>query len=257
MKAAPISPPIERLRILLAEDDPINQTVGLILLEKLGCRADAVADGAEVIKALETIPYDLVLMDVQMPEMDGIEATRVIRSPESRVLDHGVRIIALTAHAMKGDKERCLEAGMDDYLSKPIRLDELKRVIECSTFVSSCIAQETAPREDGKVFDRAAVLKRLGGDGAFLTDLLSLCLREMPRQIAALSDALAAKDLTRREREAHSLKGAADNVGALGLRAAALDMEMAARRGDLENAPALLSRIGDAFALFQRCLHNT
>lgn len=125
-----------RLRILLAEDDPINQTVALKFLEKLGYRADAVANGIEAIRALETIPYDLVLMDVQMPEMDGIEATRVIRDPQSPVLDHGVWIIALTANAMKGDRERCLEAGMDDYLSKPVQFEALMLAIERLTQAS-------------------------------------------------------------------------------------------------------------------------
>jgi len=246
-----------RLRILLAEDNPINQTVVLKFLEKLGYRADAVANGIEAIKALEAIPYDLVLMDVQMPDMDGIEATRMIRSPQSHVLDHSVRIIALTAHAMKGDRERCLEAGMDDYLSKPIQLDGLMQAIERFTHVSSPDALVTARQEEYKVFDRDAVLKRLGGDDVFLKELLSLCLREMPRQIAAVNDALAVKDMVCLEREAHSLKGAADNAGALGLRTAALDMEMAAKRGDLEGAAGLLDRLGAAFALFQQCLEKT
>jgi len=246
-----------RLRILLAEDNPINQTVALKFLEKLGYRADAVANGIEAIKALETIPYDLVLMDVQMPDMDGIEATRVIRDPQSHVLDHGVRIIALTAHAMKGDKERCLEAGMDDYLSKPIQLDGLMHAIERFTQEPSNNALQTERYEEYMVFDHAAVLKRLGGDGDFLKELLSMCLREIPRQIAAVKDALACRDVLRLEREAHSLKGAVANVGAMGLRAAALDVEMAAKRGDLEGAAGLIDRIGDAFALFQQCLEKT
>ena len=92
----------------------------LRILEKLGYRADAVADGKEALAALETLPYDLVLMDVQMPEMDGFEATGVIRDPRSKVRRHDIPVIAMTAHAMKGDRERCLEAGMDDYVAKPI-----------------------------------------------------------------------------------------------------------------------------------------
>ena len=104
--------------------------MALGILKKLGLRADAVANGAEAVKALETIPYDLVLMDVQMPEMDGLEATRQIRDPQSAVLNHGIPIIAMTAHAMQGDRERCLEAGMNDYVSKPVDPRALAEAID-------------------------------------------------------------------------------------------------------------------------------
>ncbi|MDY6952042.1 MAG: response regulator, partial [Thermodesulfobacteriota bacterium] len=119
-----------KIRILVAEDNMVNQKVALTLLKKFGYRADAVANGQEAIQALETVPYDLVLMDVQMPEMDGLEATARIRSPQSAVRNPHVPIVAVTAHAMKGDKERCLEAGMDDYTPKPIKPDELLEKIE-------------------------------------------------------------------------------------------------------------------------------
>jgi PAS domain S-box-containing protein len=114
-----------RIRILVAEDNAINQKLALRLLEKFGYRAEAVGNGAEAVKALELIPYDLVLMDVQMPEMDGLEASRTIRNLESKVLNHGIPIIALTAHALKGDRETCLTAGMNDYLPKPIEPNKL------------------------------------------------------------------------------------------------------------------------------------
>ncbi|RLB85727.1 MAG: hybrid sensor histidine kinase/response regulator [Deltaproteobacteria bacterium] len=118
-----------KIRILLAEDNMINQTLVLKILEMMGYRADAVANGLEAVKALEMIPYDLVLMDVQMLEMDGLEATRQIRNPESSVRNPNIPIIAMTAHAVKGDRERCIKAGMDDYLTKPIRRAELARII--------------------------------------------------------------------------------------------------------------------------------
>jgi two-component system, sensor histidine kinase and response regulator len=121
---------IKKVKILLAEDNIINQKLALRLLEKFGFQAEAVANGEEAVKALEIINYDIVLMDIQMPIMDGYRATQVIRSPESKVLNHNVKIIALTAHAMKGDREKCLEAGMDNYLSKPINPNELYSVIE-------------------------------------------------------------------------------------------------------------------------------
>jgi signal transduction histidine kinase/DNA-binding response OmpR family regulator len=118
------------VRILVAEDNVVNQKVVLAILRKFGVRAEAVASGVEAVKALESLPYHLVLMDVQMPEMDGYEATQVIRDPRSAVLNHDVPIIALTAHAMQGDRERCLQMGMNDYLSKPIRPDELAMALE-------------------------------------------------------------------------------------------------------------------------------
>ena len=117
-------------RVLLADDNVVNQKVGLGYLRKLGLRADAVANGLEAVRALSLIPYDLVLMDVQMPEMDGFEATGAVRDPASPVLDHAVPIIAMTAHSMRGDRERCLQAGMDDYVSKPIAPRELADALE-------------------------------------------------------------------------------------------------------------------------------
>ncbi|HNV70545.1 MAG TPA: response regulator, partial [Candidatus Ozemobacteraceae bacterium] len=109
-----------KVRILLAEDNPVNQQMALIMIQKIGLHADAVASGEEALKALEMIPYDLVLMDVQMPVMDGLEAARRIRDPNSRVRNHQIPIIAMTAGAMLGDREKCLAAGMDDYLTKPV-----------------------------------------------------------------------------------------------------------------------------------------
>lgn len=114
-------------RILLAEDEPSNRKVTMLMLRHLGYRADAVANGAEALQALENQIYDVILMDVKMPEMDGLEATRIIRQ---RWPSGGPRIIAITAHALKGDREKCLEAGMDGYLAKPIWLDDLRMAIE-------------------------------------------------------------------------------------------------------------------------------
>lgn len=118
------------LRILLVEDNVTNQKVAAVLLHKLGLRVDTVSNGFEAINALETLPYDLVLMDVQMPEMDGLTATRLIRNPESAVLNHHVPIIAMTAHAMQGDRDICMDAGMDDYLVKPVTSKPLSSMLE-------------------------------------------------------------------------------------------------------------------------------
>jgi len=125
--ANPDAPP--RARVLVAEDNVVNQRVAVRLLETLGCRVDVAASGVEAIKMLETGSYDLVLMDCQMPEMDGYEATREIRRRESRAGGR-TTIVAMTAHALAGDRERCVEAGMDDFVTKPVRRDTLADVID-------------------------------------------------------------------------------------------------------------------------------
>jgi len=117
-------------RLLLVEDNRINQVVAMHVLSSLGYNADIVENGLEAVRALEKTNYAAVLMDIQMPEMDGLEATGIIRDPSSKVLDHNVRIIAMTAHAMKGDRQRCRAAGMDDYVTKPIDRQHLQQAVE-------------------------------------------------------------------------------------------------------------------------------
>ncbi len=135
-----------KARILLAEDNITNQTVATAILKKLGLRADAVANGAEALKALETFHYDLVLMDVQMPQMDGIEATLLIRNPQSKVQNHQIPIIAMTAKAMQGDREECLAAGMDDYITKPVTPAALSQLLE--KWLAKPTPRSTSANED-------------------------------------------------------------------------------------------------------------
>ncbi|MCS7009520.1 MAG: response regulator, partial [Chthoniobacterales bacterium] len=118
------------VRVLIAEDNPVNQLVAKGFLEKLGARADTVANGYEALRALETIPYDILFLDVQMPELDGLETARRIRNANSRVLNKNIPIIAMTARAMRGDKEICLQAGMDDYIPKPVRIENFADMLK-------------------------------------------------------------------------------------------------------------------------------
>ena len=225
------------VRILLAEDNITNQLVAVGILKHLGLRADAVANGTEAITALETLPYDLVLMDVQMPEMDGFEATRHIRDPQSTVRNHQVPIIAMTANAMQGDRERCLDAGMNDYVSKPVTPQALAGVLE-----------KWLPAEKAVVvFDRTALLERLMGDEELVRTVQNMFLETIPGQIELLRGCLEAGDTPGAERQAHSIRGAAANVSGEALRAVAFEMETAAKAGDLAAATARLADLQAAF----------
>lgn len=285
-----------RLRILLAEDNEVNRSVALKTLEKMGYRADAVENGAEAITVLTERDYDLVLMDVQMPEMDGMEATRRIRDPQSPVRNHAVPVIALTAHAMAGDREACLAAGMDDYLSKPIRPEELAAVLsrwsrrspepsvglpvgsssdspfEASSGGTACdvttaddaaasgaaddATDDHAADVDEPVFDRHVLLNLLGGDEEAAADIVREFLSDVPQQVAALRAALTVGDVERARVQAHTLKGASANVGAGALRAVAYRAETAAADGDLEALAGLLSDIEVQVMRLQKALNG-
>lgn len=236
--------------VLLVEDNVINQKLGMKILEKMGYRVDVADNGLEAVNALGKVPYDLVLMDVQMPEMDGLEATRRIRSPASSILRRDVPIIAMTASAMKGDKEKCLEAGMDDYVSKPVQPQELAGVI--SRWLASEPAgerkwQTKGQSEDMAIFDRVAVLERLCGDEMLLAEVTDLFLQDVPRQIGILQQAVSAGDLQLTRLQAHTLKGAAGNFGALALQKAALRLERVAAGEDPGEVAPILEAVTDEF----------
>jgi two-component system, sensor histidine kinase and response regulator len=249
-----------KIRILVAEDNVVNQKVALKMIEKLGYRADAVANGLEVIQALEIVPYDLVLMDVQMPEMDGLEATRIIRKGSSNpTLKLDIPIIAMTAHAMKGDRERCIEAGMDDYVSKPVQAWDLAAAIERWIFGRRLAQKSEKPGEPKKqtpIFDKASLLRRVEGDEEFLADLVSLFLEDIPRQISILEEALGNNNTFHCERVSHSIKGASANLGAESLRMVATEMEATVKNGDMIVATALFERLKKEFAAFEMNLAN-
>jgi len=243
------------LRILLAEDNVVNQKLAIRLLEKLGYRADIAGNGLEALEALERQTYDLLLSDVQMPEMDGLEATRQIlqRWPA------GERpwIIAMTAEAMSGDRERCLAAGMNDYVAKPIRVDELVAAIKRTPRRASGSSTRVAdPSPDGLIDE--AVLARLadgtGGDEGFVSELIEQFVADAPRLVAAARAGLDAGDAGVVRRAAHTLKSNAATFGAHALAGRSRELEDAAKRGALEGASEQVDAMGSELDLVLEAL---
>jgi two-component system, sensor histidine kinase and response regulator len=229
-----------RLRILLAEDNPVNQLVALRLLEKYGHTVIVVGDGKKALDALEQEQgsFDLVLMDVQMPEMNGWVATQKIREREK---DTGSRIpiVAMTAHAMKGDEERCLAAGMDTYLTKPIRTNELIAVLDEIAFKKSnkaAMEPPVAPKPTSDAIDFEKVLTRLEGDRELLGELAQVFKTDCVRIIEGMRQAIAQNSPSDLEQFAHTLKGSSASLGALGVSQTAAQLERLARGGSVEGA---------------------
>lgn len=257
-KSQDMARPIDRTaRILLAEDDKTNQELALAILKKFGLRADAVADGAAAVEALASTHYDLVLMDVRMPEMGGVEATRRIRDPQSAVLNHGISIIALTADAMAAERERCLAAGMNDFVSKPFAPSELRAALNNWLPASadeepSSGMQEPPPYDDIVVFDRAGALSRMLGDEDLLSQVINAFIGDFPRQARLLKDCFNKKNAAEAGRISHSVKGAAASVGASRMRQIAFDMEVAADTGDLDRAMSRMDQLETSFLEFEQ-----
>jgi CheY-like chemotaxis protein/HPt (histidine-containing phosphotransfer) domain-containing protein len=236
-----------KARILLAEDNISNQLVALGILKKLGLRADAVANGDEAVKALCTLPYDVVLMDVQMPVMDGLEATRQIRSKDSTVRNHDIPVIAMTARAMQGDREKCLAAGMNDYVSKPVTPQSLSKTLK------KWLPQETEEygkqadirtqeRTDGAqtveppVWNYVEMMERMMGDEDLAKTILAGFLEDVGQRIQDLKACLAAGDVQGFAHQAHTIKGASAVVGGEALYAVVFGMEKAAKDGNLADS---------------------
>jgi CheY-like chemotaxis protein/HPt (histidine-containing phosphotransfer) domain-containing protein len=234
------------LRILLVEDNLVNQKLAARLLEKWGYCVAIAANGKEALEALDQAGpenFDVVLMDIQMPEMNGFEATAAIREKEKQSGGH-LPIVAMTAHAMVGDRERCLAAGMDDYVSKPVQSTELYQAIQ------NVLRKEISEGDDSdgdspevKVIDTAQILANLGGDAMLLAELAGLFLEECPRLLSDVRSAIVRGDAQALERAAHSLKGAVGNFQAHAVLEAALSLEEMGRAGDLTQAQETYDRL--------------
>jgi CheY-like chemotaxis protein len=235
------------LRIILAEDNVVNQKVALKMLDRMGYRADVAANGLEVLQALQRQPYDVVLLDVQMPEMDGFEAARHIR--EDGWAGYRPRVIGITALAMEGDRERCLAAGMDDYITKPLRPEELQRALErCAPAgPPSAAAEPTTPSVDPQVIANLRMLQE-PGEPDFVTELIDHLLRDMPGRLEALADSVRRADPRGVERIAHSLKSSCANLGAMVLSRLCAALELRAANGTVQGGEATLAELRAEFA---------
>ena len=256
--------PAQRLNILLAEDNVVNQRVAIGLLERRGHAVQPVGNGKEALDALACERFDLVLMDVQMPEMDGLEAAAAIRRKEQETGEH-IPIIAMTAHAMKGDRERCLAAGMDDYLAKPVDPKELRAVVERwgparngnglqkANEPAKIVLQEKRPIPTD-VFDIAALRARVEDDLELLAEMIDLYLSSSPLLLVELESAVASTDGERVTRAAHTLKGVLGNMCASTCAEAALELEKIGTAGDFAHADQSLATLKHEFKHLQAVL---
>jgi len=228
------------LRILIAEDNRVNQKFLQRLLERMSHLTAVANNGAEAVNFFRTGNFDLIFMDVQMPEMDGYAATAAIRDMEKHTGQH-IPIIAMTAHALKGDREKCLAAGMDDYLSKPARLTEIEQALNRVMLDAGSKASRSHPSAPDKaVWDRAAALDRLGGDESLLDELIELFFKDYPMLARRITEAMAKGDMASLRAPAHKLKG---SLGALGLPATADLVQQIESASELEDATAVVSLI--------------
>jgi two-component system sensor histidine kinase/response regulator len=255
----PIEESVQKLRILLAEDNPVNQQVAVGLLRRMGHMVDVAANGLEALEAVRSFNYDLVIMDVQMPEMDGLEATRLIRSlPGER---GKLPIVAMTANAMRGDDERCLEAGMDDYLAKPIDMTKLKAALaqwgkrgnnhNQAPVLSTTPAITLAPVSNSEVslLDQTAIEELCSIIGApAYAELFKTFTDDAAARIEAIERHLAAGEMDLAGREAHSIKGASGSLGFAGLSKVAARIDNAARKGEAGDPKADLVILQELFA---------
>jgi CheY-like chemotaxis protein len=239
--AAPL-PAVRPRKVLLAEDNIVNQRVAIGLLNRRGHHVTVVANGQEALDAVAREQFDIVLMDLQMPVMGGLDATRAIRERERESASRRVRIVAMTAHAMSGDRERCLAAGMDGYLAKPTESRALFAEVE-----GSVDAAATPP------IDETDLVNRLHGDAELAAEIIRLFTEECPALLAGIRTAIDQRDAPAARRAAHTLKGAAGTAAAVGIAEAAALLEVLAAEGDLDAVEGAWLRLAtEATALRNR-----
>jgi PAS domain S-box-containing protein len=256
-QAATVVEPPEKLRILIAEDNPVNQKVALYQLQKLGYMADVVENGKRALDALARSRYDIVFMDCQMPELDGYEATRDLRAIEGD--ERHTWIVAMTANSLEGDREKCLNAGMDDYVSKPVKPENLQAAIRR---YSGLRPTEHRVREVNVagIIDSSIVAGfrelEVEGEESILVKLIDVFIENTPRVLAEARQALNTRMSPQVERAAHTLKGSCSNFGAERMRAACQRLEHSAKDGNLENAASLIKEIENEFELVRLALEH-
>ncbi|MCW6035285.1 PAS domain-containing protein [Spirulina subsalsa FACHB-351] len=235
-------------RLLLVEDNQVNQLVFKGLLQKLGLTVDIAPNGSEALGLLQNTPpeqpYTLIFMDCQMPEMDGYEATRLIRAGQVSHQYQNTPIIALTAHVMKGDKEKCLEAGMNDYLPKPLNPQSLTEVLT-KWLISrpEIVSSNSSTPPTSIVFNQEILLNCLGGDTSMAMQICQFLLEDIPSDLAALREFLVEENMAQVACKAHGLKGASANVGGEAFRQVAFELEQAAKAGDIATASQTLAQL--------------
>ena len=234
------------LKILVVEDNIVNQTVAQSMLKKLGFNADIATSGAKALKKLELLPYDLIFMDVQMPEMDGLEATRLIRDPDTQTFNRNVPIIAMTAYAMTGDRERFIEAGMDDYVSKPVSMDSLADLIDKwskKVQEKEHTKNTTENRKisaDPQIFNKESFVERMMDDMELVRHLVDIFQVDAPKQLKALKKAIEQEEMDDVTQYAHRIKGSSINIGGEMLSKAAEEIEQLAKVGKISEIAALV-----------------
>ena len=239
------------VRILLVEDNKVNKMVALGILGKLGFSADTADNGRQAINMLEAVFYDIVFMDVQMPVMDGYQATRAIRGGKTKAANPKVPIIAMTAHAMKGDREKCLQGGMDDYISKPISPRKLAKALEKWLPQAPAKLPPTTDMTPGKtaavgalpVFDYPGLMERIMDDMDLARRVIAAFVEGIPRMLDELREQIVRGDAELAGRQAHKIKGAAANTGFMAMSAIAADMQKAGEKGQMETIIALMPEL--------------